>query len=110
MHNSNFKGFTCVRVQGTNSNFGWGSIQEWGCIQVNTVYVDMDSSTLSFSSVSGALDAPETPSNGHVIHQNLLLSVSAEIRTYIQLRLGKRAWSLSKHYINEGTLGQNYCL
>ena len=28
------------------------------------IYVDMDSSTSSFSSVSGALDAPETPSSG----------------------------------------------
>ena len=37
MHNSNFKGFVGVRAKGTNLNFGWGSIQKWGCIQANTV-------------------------------------------------------------------------
>ena len=37
MHNSNFKGFACFRAKGKNLNFGWGSIQEWGCIQVDTV-------------------------------------------------------------------------
>ena len=40
----NFKEFTYVRVQGTNSNFGWGSIQEWGCIQADTVFqLEIDS-------------------------------------------------------------------
>ena len=39
MHNSNFKGFASVTAQGTNLNFGWGSIQEWGSIQADTVYV-----------------------------------------------------------------------
>ena len=38
MHNIEFKGFTCFKVQGTNLNFGWGSIQEWGCIQADTVF------------------------------------------------------------------------
>ena len=32
-HNSIFKGFDWFKAQGHNSNFGWGSIQEWGCIQ-----------------------------------------------------------------------------
>ena len=39
MHNSNFKGFACVRAKGTNLNFGWGSIQERGCIQASTVVI-----------------------------------------------------------------------
>ena len=38
MNNSNFKGFDCVVAKGTNLNLGWGSIQEWGCIQGNTVF------------------------------------------------------------------------
>ena len=37
MENSNFKGFAQAKAQGTDLNFGWGSIQEWGCIQVDTV-------------------------------------------------------------------------
>ena len=39
MHNVDFIGFTCFRAQGTNLNFGWGSIQEWGCIQADTVSI-----------------------------------------------------------------------
>ena len=38
MENSNFKGFGYVRAKGTNLNFGWGSIQEWGCIQADMVF------------------------------------------------------------------------
>ena len=34
-----FKGFTCFRAQGTNLNFGWGFIQEWGYIQADTVSI-----------------------------------------------------------------------
>ena len=37
MHNSDFKGFAFVMAKGTNLNFLWGSIQEWGCMQANTV-------------------------------------------------------------------------
>ena len=40
MHNSNFKGFGYFRAKGKNLNVGWGSIQEWGCIQANTVCYD----------------------------------------------------------------------
>ena len=32
MHNSNFKQFAFFKAKGENFNFGWGSIQEWGCI------------------------------------------------------------------------------
>ena len=39
MHNSNFEGFACFRAKGTNLNFGWGSIQEWGSIQADTVTI-----------------------------------------------------------------------
>ena len=28
-----------VRAKGSILNFGWGFIQEWGCVQVDTVYV-----------------------------------------------------------------------
>ena len=38
MHNSNSKEFAWVKAQGINLSFGWGSIQEWGCIQADTVF------------------------------------------------------------------------
>ena len=39
MQNTKFKEFASFKAQGTNLKFGWGSIQEWGCIQVDTVSV-----------------------------------------------------------------------
>ena len=37
--NNNFKGIACRCANGTNLNFEYGSIQEWGCIQANKVLV-----------------------------------------------------------------------
>ena len=38
IHNIDFRGFGSFKSQWTNSHFGWGSIQEWGCIQADTVH------------------------------------------------------------------------
>ena len=37
LQNSNVKGFACFMAKGKNLNFGLGSMQKWGCIQVDTV-------------------------------------------------------------------------
>ena len=54
MHNSNFKGFASSG-QGTHLNFGWGSIQEWGFIQVDTVsgsfHLQLYKEVIAFSNI-----------------------------------------------------------
>ena len=42
MQNSNYNRFAEAMAQGTDLKFGLGSIQEWGCIQVDTVIKKVD--------------------------------------------------------------------
>ena len=47
MENSNFKGFAKIKAL-DSLNFGWGSIQEWDCIQVDMVESDPKKTAQTF--------------------------------------------------------------